>query len=242
MTPPDLYEVTGAPSKGLCPVGGRPSLQWTLDALRASRIESCVTVGAESLKPAVTFGDFQIEAGSAVDNALAGARALSACESHIYLPADLPLLTARDIEAFVDAIERRVDISAEEVWFAAGLCPAQAFERRFPGSAYKSLRLREGRMLSGGLYASSAQGLLRGARLFADIRRRRRSVVQMLFRLGSANLAAYALGRIDLPRAEQTLERLLGGRVVIVPDCSPESCLDFDDAREYQLAQKYIHT
>lgn len=227
-----LEQVIGAKTKGGALVSGRTSLDWMLDAVRASGLSHCCTVGDPSLL-SVDYGLLVPETGSAIDNILAGVRALDpSVDAVLTLPSDSPLIEGSHIRYFLEQVERRGPFG--EKWFAAGLCLQSDFRRVFPGAESIPLRLKDEPLLAGGFYAASPAGLFHAVDLLQSIRHSRKSQFQMARSLGFLNLVRYFIRGIDLAGAEQLAGRLLGGKAVIVPDCDPCSVMDFDEASEYR--------
>lgn len=234
----ELREATGARTKALAPLAGRPSLAWLLDAVRAAGLEGCVTVGGPDVEPVVNWGSFACEGASAVDNARIGALGLPAAEALLFLPADAPLIDGDMLLGFVSAVDGRV--GSAERWYAAGLSSARAFRAEFPELPMRALRLREGRLVSGALFAASPAGLRHGLDVFDYMRHHRRRLWTMLRRVGPGSMLRYSLGLATLGHAEGAIGRLLEGRALLVPDCHPATCADFDDAAEYRVLAAHL--
>ncbi len=229
---PELEAVIGAKTKGLALISGRTSLEWMLDAVRASGLSRCCTVGDPAFL-SVDFGLLEPETGSAIDNILAGIRALGpSVDAILTLPSDSPLIEGSHIAYFLSEVEKAG--FRDEKWFAAGLCRQRDFRVAFPEAESIPLRVKGEPLLAGGFYAASPAGLFHAVDLLQSIRHSRKSQFQMARSLGFLNLVRYFLKGIDLARAEQLAGRLLGGEALIVPDCDPCSVMDFDDAEEYR--------
>lgn len=228
--PPPLQRAARVVTKGEALVGGRASLALVLEAVRAAEIGECVVVGSARLDPHMVYGKRIDEGESAVDNARRGVAALGSVEGVLFLPADAPLLTAEMLRAFVTAVERRQESAG---WLAVGLSPAQAFAQSYPEVPFQAIRLREGRHLSGALYAASPEGLARAFHLLTQLRRRRKSQLAMLRKIGFGTMLTYFSGQMTFARAEQVLGRVFGAQAIAVPECHPATCLDFDTGDEW---------
>lgn len=235
---PSLAEAIGARAKALARFGDAASVELVLAAVRAAGIGPCATVGGPDVRSLVAHGEWipEVEGGSAIDNVIAGAAALGEVEAVLLLPADAPALEAAALRAFMEFASR----ARGEVWYAAGLADASAFRARYPEIPASTIRLREGRFVSGALYAASPAGLLQGQELFRHARRNRRSQAAMVARFGLHNLALYGVGAMSLSRAERALARTLGGAAHIDPTADPATCLDFDDAAEYLALRRIL--
>ena len=238
FAPASLSAELGTERKALAQFGGKTSLEWTIDAVREAGIEDCVTVGGEDVRGHVRFGEWQAERGSAVDNFSAGVEVLrTKPEALLPLPSDSPLLTAEMLRHFMASVEQR---AAEQRWYAAGLSSLRDFSTAYPGVAAKSTRTREGRFLTGALYALASSGLPPVLDLVHQIRHSRKSQFAVARRLGLANMLLMLSGRASLANGEQALARAFGGQIIIVPDCHPATCFDFDDPAEYRALVKFF--
>lgn len=227
----DLARAIQTHRKALAKIGEKTSLAHTLDAVKSAGFERCVTVSGPEVALAVHHGDFVEEADSAVDNALLGLEALIDVEAVLFIPADTPFLEGDMLTDYTRAVESR---AREDRWYSAGLTPTPTFLETYPGVPVESLRLREGRYLSGALYAANPAGLRHAIDVIRGMRRSRKSQLSMAFRLGPLNLIRYFTGRISLGQAERVVGNVFGGQVVLVPDCHPASCLDFDTVEDFE--------
>ncbi len=229
LCPEDLALRIGSPRKALAPFGDSISLGRVLQAVEDSKIGPCVTVSGDDLAPYITFGDLIPEHDSAVDNAIAGSEFLNV-DRVLVLPADLPLLTGRMVRAFIERLDDRI---IDERWFAAGLCTLRRLHLAYPEVEAVPLNLRSGRVLSGGLFATTPDGLHHGRELFNQVRHSRKSQFKMVSRFGFGALTKYFLRLMTLNEAESRLSKVLEGQVILDPDCEPETVLDFDTVADY---------
>ncbi|HRI44444.1 MAG TPA: NTP transferase domain-containing protein [Fimbriimonadaceae bacterium] len=229
---PELRQAIGSHRKALARLGPRTSLAWTLDAVAEAGLGPCVTVTGSDVADEIAHGEFVAEGRSAIDNARLGLEALpKSVEAVLFIPADTPLMDGPMLREFAEGIDRRVEV---DNWCAAGLTPAGRFREAFPEATYKALRLREGPHLSGALYAASPIGLRTALDLAGSMRRSRKSQLAMAKKLGILNMLRYFSGRVSVERAEAIVGRLLGIQTIIVPDCHPATCLDFDTVEDWQ--------
>lgn len=47
----------------------------------------------------------------------------------------------------------------------------------------------------------------------------------------------YLTGRMSIENAEKSAAKVLKGKCIIVPDCHPDTTLDFDTAEDYNYLQ-----
>ncbi|MBX7135326.1 MAG: NTP transferase domain-containing protein [Fimbriimonadaceae bacterium] len=237
---PDLAHAMGTTRKALARFGEVTSLELTLDAVRQTGFDACVTVSGLDVQHAVSHGEFLPEGQSAIDNARLGLEALgSEVEAVLFIPADSPLLDAEMLTSFTGAVAKRASL---ERWYSTGLSPLEGFRASFPEAETQALKLREGKYLSGALYAASPAGLIHALDLLTAMRRNRKSQAAMAWKLGPVNLARYVLGRISLADAERIVGKALGGQAVIVPDAHPATCLDFDTVADFEAIQRILRS
>lgn len=224
----------GTPRKALARLQGRSALAWTLDAVRDSGLGPCVVVSGPDVDDEVHFGERIDELGSAVDNAVAGAQALDA-DRVLLLPTDSPLMTGEMLRRFAEYVEGR---QAHPFWFAAGLCRYRVFRQHYPSADATPLGLKEGRFLSGALFATTPSGLERGRDLFNEIRHSRKSQLAMVKKFGLTTVLRYFLRQITLAEAEERLSRALDGQAILYGEAEPETVLDFDTVREWESVER----
>lgn len=233
---------SGHRNRALVRFGGRASIWRILEALREAGIEHCATVGPDELRPSVQYGTLlEEQPGGAMANAWHGAQSLFDCsDALLFFPADTPLVTGPMIRQFLERVESRIVGGQAGAWFGAGLCPTPLFLQEFPNCPARSLRLRESRFVSGGLFATNRQGLEQGMSLFSEIRGNRKSIAKMAWRIGPIPFLLYACGFLTMQRAERVLSKTLGGQVVLDPTAHPATCMDFDTVQEYRALRAVL--
>lgn len=238
LCPNDLAVRLGTPRKALARFGERTALEIVLDAAERSQIGPIVTVSGEDLTPFIKVGGIVQETTSAVDNAIAGSAMLNT-DRLLILPADMPFLTPEAIRAFVTTINTRI---LEPRWYAAGVCRLKSFREAYPDWECSPIYLKEGRVLSGGFFATTPEGLTFGRDLFNSIRRSRKNQFGMMRKFGLGALFRYFLRLTSVKEAEERLGNVLHGQVILDLDADPVSILDFDNVAEYDHALKlYEH-
>jgi len=109
-----LFEGYEPGYKALVPFRGRPSIQYSLDALRAvPRVGKVCIVGSEAdLRPALRAsggdGDYDFVAAgeTLLDSVAAGLRHFASSKRVLVLTADMPLITPQAITDFLEECER----------------------------------------------------------------------------------------------------------------------------------------
>ena len=221
----------GLPPKPLIEFGGRPSVAWVYDAV--SHVET-VVVGVDGVSQHVG-GRFVPQVGGAVDNMKAGLAALGPCDGVLMIPSDSPFLSRTDIDGFCSFIEGRMP---GPDWYAIGLCPISTFVTKFPAVPVSGVRTRQGRMASSSLWALSPQTFPRAEAMIRELRESRKSQIGLVRKMGLWNLMRFLTGLTTLQQAEHALTSAAGAPVLLDPNSSPESCLDFDDLADLAALQK----
>jgi GTP:adenosylcobinamide-phosphate guanylyltransferase len=139
-----LYAYTRGVSKALLEIGGKPMIQWVLDALsEAKTIQQVVIVGLEDnngvrCKQPVAFTPNQ---GSMLDNIRAGVRKAVEINSK----AEFALIVSSDIPAITgEMVDWSVTTSLEtdnDVYYS--VITREAMETRFPGSNRSFIRFKD---------------------------------------------------------------------------------------------------
>lgn len=224
-----LYEETRGRPKALIDLGGRPMLQWVVDALSATdSIDRIVLVGigdeipVSSGKPLVRLPG----AGSWSDNFFAGTEWLAAdaaaSQWAAYCAGDVPLISAEMVDRFLGrASGDRIDVHA-------GLVHRDVLERRFPEVRESYLRLREGPCVAADLAAFRPCEAARVRPQLEVLAPRRKSAWRQASKVGPGLLLRYLFGRLSVRDLEVRLERAFGvsARVHLVDDA--EVGLDVD--------------
>jgi len=235
-----LYPLTQGKNKALLPIGGRPMVQWIVDALTgADCIRSLVIVGLSpedahlvSAKP-ISFVPNQ---GSMIGNAVGGVKDVLARDP----AATHALLVSSDIPTITPAIVTwAVETGlAGDQDICYSIVPAEVMERRFPGSRRSFFRLKEGRFTGSDMNlfrTSMVNNIHPGWRAIVDARK---NVLKQASLIGFDTLLLFALGQLTIARAVRAAQRGLGmrGRAVISPHA--EMGMDVDKPHQFELVQR----
>lgn len=235
---PELARELGHGVKGLARFGNRTSLGHLLIAVARAGLAEVVTVGPETLRDEVWHGAWIPEGESAIDNVRLGLLALpTELDAALLLPADSPLITEEMLFPFIEFIEGRAPSAP---WCGAGICPAGEFERTFPGAPLRTIGLREGRFVSGGLFAARPDAIHHAITVLTHMRRSRHSQFAMARRLGLWNLVRYVLRRVRIADAERIIGGAFAARAMIHPAAHPATCMDFDTVQEYRWLRQWF--
>ncbi len=214
----------GVPNKAFLPICGRPMVEFVLRALRkATTIHRIVLVGPDSVSPAVAaHADVVVpQRETLLDNVAAGLSAASG-ERVVAVAADIPLLTASAVDAFVDAAQV---LDAE---FVYGVVRREDLLRDIPGIRKTFVHLREGAFTGGSLILLDPGGF-ESARTAVDRAVRARKRPWELARLfGTRTLIGLATGRLRIPELERRAMEITGVRARALVCGTPEIAIDVD--------------
>jgi len=206
-------------------------VEWVLAALRAvPRIGRIALVGPYPLPaPVAAQVDLAVpQQGGLLENAAAGLAALAGpafsvpSAAVLIAAADIPLLTPRAVDAFLDAA---APIDAD-VWYAA--VPREDVERACPGAAKTFVRFREGTFTGGSLILIRPEAFHRARPLIARAVQARKRPWELARLAGVRMLVGLATGRLRIADAEQQVARIAGIRARAVICHHAEIAIDVD--------------
>jgi hypothetical protein len=158
-------------------------------------------------------------------------------DAALLLPADSPLITEEMLLPFMEFVEGQAPTSP---WCGAGICPARTFAQTFPQAPMRTIGLREGKFVSGGLFAASPEAIHNAITVLTQMRHSRNSQFAMVRRLGLWNLVRYLLRWVRVADAERIIGHALSARAIIHPSVHPATCMDFDTVQEYRCLQRWF--
>ncbi len=200
-------------------------VEYVLAALRATpRVNRIALVGPLPLPPAVAAGvDIPVPArGEMLDNLAAGLAALGSDAPVLALAADIPLLTAQAVGAFLDAA-RDLDLD-----IGYGIVPRDDMVREFPGVRKTFVRLRDGVFTGGSLVLIRPQAFVRAQDVLAGAVRARKSPLALARLLGPGVILGLLAGSLRIADLENRVAALAGIRARAVICHHPEIGLDVD--------------
>lgn len=223
--------------KAFLPLGGKPALQWVLDAVGAcDRIGEVILIGRNaeegwtSAKPL----HFWPDQGSLTGNARAGLRISSELapdlKHTLIASGDIPLITPEMVAWTVD---NSLSLDADIVYH---VITKEDMEARFPGSNRTFVPLKGVRVCGGDLNVFANRIVDTHAELWERLANARKSPFKQAAIFGPGILLGLLLRRFTLDALERTLSRRLelDARAVICP--YPEMGMDVDKAYQYDLA------
>ena len=224
--------------KGLLPVGGKPMIEWVVDALRASSsVHEVVVVvpTAEDLgswvdkvdKIVVSRGDFMV-------NVIAGTEAFRSDRPILLCTGDIPTVTAEDIDSFVAAS------LATGADFTYPLVRKEEMLAAYPGSERTYVRLLTGPVTGGNVALLNPSLVRRNAVIGQKLFDTRKNALQMARLIGFRFVLKLALGRLDPTEVEAKMEELLGGRGAAVFTDRAAIGADVDKPADVVIAERAL--
>ncbi|MCL6638447.1 MAG: nucleotidyltransferase family protein [Firmicutes bacterium] len=233
-----LKDVSPARFEALIPIGGKPMVEYVVEALRASgQIDRIVLVGPpDGLKP-LGSGPKTTVAGSAggiMENIEAGLVHLPGSRRVLLATSDIPLLTGEAVDDFIAGCG---DMKGDLYYPIIG---REVVEKRFPNTRRTYVTLKEGVFTGGNLFlinpAVFRQCMENGRRIIAQ----RKNPLGLCRLLGLSFVVKFLLRLVTIAEAQKKVSQLLGidGRVVL--SRFPEVGVDVDKPGDLELVKQAI--
>ena len=239
-TPKDpLYSLTHGRPKALLHLGGKPLLQWVLDAVSvANEVDRAVIIGLEDHADLIFEKPlfFLPDRGSLIANMRAGMQSVLArdpgAESMISISADVPALQG-------EMLDWVVRISRDRPFDLTYLVIERAvMEQRFPGVKRTYLRLREGAYCGADVMVLRSSLLRSDAALWSRLFESRKIPLRQALILGLDFFLLALTRRLSLQAAAARLSRRLGIRGQALPCPYPEMGMDVDKPEHLEILQR----
>jgi GTP:adenosylcobinamide-phosphate guanylyltransferase len=238
-----LYEYTQGKSKALLEIGGKPMVQWVLDALCGSeKIDQIVMVGLDPdvglicTKP-ITYIPNQ---GSMLDNVRTSiykaAELNPDAELVMLVSSDIPGLTTEMVDWVVDtALETEED-------FYYNLITREVMENRYPGANRSFVKLKDIEVCGGDLNVVRVAAAHGNDELWERLISARKNVFKQAALFGFSTLILMLTRRLSLEDAVPRVEKQLGirGRAVLCPYA--ELAMDVDKPHQFEILRKDLES
>jgi GTP:adenosylcobinamide-phosphate guanylyltransferase len=231
-----LYEHTKGKSKALLDIGGRPMIQWVLDALSgAIDIDRVVIVGLDEgtgltcIKPFTYVPD----AGGILDNARAAAlKILELNPSAKYIlgvSCDIPAITAKMVD-WVTQVTKGTE--SEAYLFVVA---KEVMEARFPDSNRSFYKLKDVAVCGCDMHIASARLITQKEGLWDKIADARKNAFKQAQLIGLDTLIYFLLRRKTLEETAIQISKRLGinGSVHLNPYA--ETGMDVDKSHQLEI-------
>ncbi len=225
--------------KGLMPIAGKPMVEWVVDALNSAEMihEVAVVVPtAENLGSWVDRTDkLVVSNGSFVENVLAGSGAFRADRPVLLVTGDIPALTPRAVDTFV---EESLATGADATY---PLIREADMIEQYPGSKRTFVRLADGKVTGGNMMFVAPLIMERnrdiGGRIFAT----RKNPLAMARVIGVRFAVRLVLGRLTVAEVETKLGELIGGKGAAVYTSEASIGADVDKPVDVIVAERVLY-
>lgn len=210
-----LREVSDVPFEALIPVGGRPLVDYVVDALRlCPEVERVVVVGPPELAYLAVPDRVELVASgeALVDNLARGLRQFPGEQPVLVVTGDVPLLTPQVLEGFLGDCRALGDYD-----FYYAVVPRDVITSRYPQAKRSWIGLRDGAVTGGNVFLLRPRAALAVLPLLRRVTDLRKSPLGLASMLGPLLVAKYLLGRLTLAEAERRVRTYfnVNGRAVV---------------------------
>ncbi len=231
-----LYPYTQGKPKALLEIGGKPMIQWVLDALGAARqVEKIVLIGLPedsgvTCDRQITFIPNRV---GMIDNLLAGIQKVR----EINPSASMVLLVSSDIPAITaDMIDWEIETTLQtDVDLCYTVATRQVVEARFPTSRRTFIRLKDVEVCGGDINVVHTSVVNANQDIWIKLVESRKNPLKQAAILGLDTLLLVLLHRITLDSAvRRVASRLhMSGRAILTPYA--EMAMDVDKPQQLEL-------
>jgi GTP:adenosylcobinamide-phosphate guanylyltransferase len=224
----------GVADKAMLPAGGRPMIDWVLDALAAAQRVGEVTVVADEGSPLNDHLAGRVRVATPqgptfFDSIEAGMAAYADQPRVLVCTGDIPLATGEHIDEFLGRCE--LEPSAELCY---SMIRASVCEQQLPGGRRTTVKLREGVFTGGNIVTMSPAFLVREKQRFAEVFALRKSPLKLCRLLGWGFVIKLVLGRASVPALVNRAKALLNCDLAAIE--SPYASIGFDVDKPEDLA------
>jgi molybdopterin-guanine dinucleotide biosynthesis protein A len=233
-----IYAHSQGLHKSLIDIGGKPMVQWVIDALdQSSSVNRLTVIGLDQQSRLLATKplNYLPDSGGILENVLAGLEHLSRTDSAathaLIVSADIPGLTSEMIDWRVKvAMEAPKDVDYVVVDRAT-------MESRFPESSRSYVRLRDHEVCGGDINVVRV-GLTQDPEIWGKIIGSRKSVLKQASLIGYSTLGLLLAGRLGLETALERVTSRLGisGNVHLSPYA--EVAMDIDKPHQLEILHR----
>ena len=238
--PPDAVAALqpGAPNKAFVEIAGKPLVQRTLEALRASPAVGKLIVVAPAAahdSAALALADEKRPDGTRIRDSLAsGLRGLDPAADVLISASDLPVLTTLCIESFL------TDARALDAELTYAILERGAHLRQFPQVPHTWAHMRDGTYCGGGFITIRPRVYPLLAEFIERLGAARKNPLRLASLFGKRTLLKFALRQLSVAQAEERASQVLGAKVRAVPSRYPEMAVNVDRPSDVALAERLI--
>jgi GTP:adenosylcobinamide-phosphate guanylyltransferase len=238
-----LYQFTQGNNKALLEIGGKPMIQWVLDAVSTSeQVDHIVIVGLDetanlkSNKPL----HFLPNQGGIVDNIKAGTYKIAElnpdAEFLLVASSDIPSITTEMVDWVIEhAQELKVDIMYTAV-------EKQTMESRFPNGNRSFIKLKGAAICGGDMHAITVSAVTHNEEMWNKLEATRKNAFKQMAILGFDTLFLVGLRLIDINTAARRIAKRLGLSGVGLVSPYAEIAMDVDKPHQLEILQEDLST
>lgn len=238
--PPDAVAALqpGAANKAFVDIAGKPLVQRTLEALRASpSVGKLIVVAppATHALPALALADEKRADGVRIRDSLAsGLHGLDPAADVLISASDLPVLSTVCIESFL------ADARALDAELTYAILERAAHMRSFPAVPHTWAHMRDGTYCGGGFITIRPRVYPLLAEFIERLGAARKNPLRLASLFGKRTLLKFALRQLSVAQAEERASQILGAKVRAVPSRYPEMAVNVDRPGDVALAEQLL--
>jgi GTP:adenosylcobinamide-phosphate guanylyltransferase len=233
-----LYEFSQGESKALIDIGGKPMVQWVLDALSGSKsIDNVVLVGLDpssgvTCKKPLHFLPNQ---GGMLTNIRAAAEKVAElspkAKQVLIVSSDIPAITPAMVDWVAENLKPEDDLLYTVI-------SREVMEARFPNSMRSYTKLKDIELCGGDLNAASMHAILSENGIWEKLADARKNALKQASLVGFDLLLLVLLRRLDLEAAARRASRNLGLHGHALPTPYAEIGMDVDKAHHLETIRR----
>ena len=237
-----LYSYTMGNPKAALEIGGKPMIQWVLDALdKAETINRIVVVGCEDLQDklrSTKIVSFQPDGIDLISSFKSGADAILEINPNgnkiAIVSADIPLLTPESVNWVINTSFE----SDKEIYYC--VIDQSTMENKYPESARSYTSLKDMNVCGGDIAVINLDLYTKKKEFWGKITRARKSALRMAALIGVDILLLLVLRRLTLEdMVKRITHRLtITGMGLLCP--YPEIGMDIDKPYQLELARREL--
>lgn len=232
-----LRECSPEGYEALIPIGKKTMVEYVVDALRATaRINRIVVVGPDELRERLS-GEVAVVSpgGNIMQNVRSGLKKLPEASHVLLATCDIPLITPRAIEDFLDLCKGR----QADLYYP--IIPRDMVEKKYDRTKRTYVTLKEGEYTGGNLFLLNPGVVEVCMSKGQELVDARKSPIRLCRLLGTGFLLKFLLRTLTLGEAESRVSALLGVSGAVVISNYPEVGVDVDKPIDLELAERQLN-
>ena len=232
---PDSILETGEPEpeRAFIDIGGRPMLDWVLDACRGSNICGHILCVGNASRLQETFGlrpEETIEQKKTMlENFIAGIEILKNNDRVMIMTCDIPLISSEAI----DDLGRMVGEISADIYYP--IIDVRLFDDKFPGGKRTVQKLKEGTFTGGNVFIVEPNEVLANRDKVEAVIRDRKNPAKLVKLFGFVFIVKFLMRKLDLPGLEAKASQILGSKMRGLITPYPEIGFDVDKPEDLEM-------